>query len=756
MSTQREPDHDQRKIITGRDYYEYVNGNIYYIQTPPSSGPPLQMPSLPPPPQLPPPIEHFTNRNAELTQLLHDLLPGRVTTLCGPGGIGKTALATEALWRLAAQNDLLKRFPDGIIFFTFYGQPDPNLALEHIVASFGVEPKPTPAAAALRALAGKQVLLFLDGTEEAENLSTVLKVRGTCGVLVTSRTNEDAVTEWQDIKQLELEEAKHLLQRWGGDYAAEETAVRQICELVGRLPLAVCLVGRYLSRRKQPAERYLAWLQSSPLNALDHGKRREQSVPLLLERSLEQVSPEARHALAVAGVLALSSFHRTVVAEALNIPVFEAEKSLGELVSYGLLVPTDTPDAPNRYTISHALIHTYARKRLQPDEDVLNRLAAYYTDFAREQSQQGLEGYARLDMERAHIMRVMEACKEQEHWQAVTKLVWAVGTNDDYLSLQGYWTERQIALEAGVQAAQNLGDRRDEGAFSGNLGSAYYNLGQVEYAITYYDQALAISREIGDRRNEGAWLGNLGLAYASLGQVEKAIEYYDQALTIARDIGDRQKEGIWLGNLGLAYRDLGLVEQAIEYYEQALAISREIGDRRNEGALLGNLGNAYYDLGQVEKAIEYYELALAIARDIGDRQREGIWLGNLGNAYRDLGQVEQAIEYYEHALAIAHDIGDRCGEGNRLGNLGNAYHDLGQVKQAIQYYEQALAIFREIGFRRGEGDVLHNLGLAYKENQLEQAKQYFRQALVIFEEIKSPDAEKIRKQLAELEGKSDE
>ena len=36
-------------------------------------------------------------------------------------------------------------------------------------------------------------------------------------------------------------------------------------------------------------------------------------------------------------------------------------------------------------------------------------------------------------------------------------------------------------------------------------------------------------------------LGNLGIA--SLGQVEKAIDYYQQALAISQEIGDRRGEG---------------------------------------------------------------------------------------------------------------------------------------------------------------------------------------------------------------------
>ena len=51
----------------------------------------------------------------------------------------------------------------------------------------------------------------------------------------------------------------------------------------------------------------------------------------------------------------------------------------------------------------------------------------------------------------------------------------------------------------------------------------------MERAIGFYEQHLAIEREIGDRQGEGAALGNLGIAYADLGQVERAIGFYEQA-----------------------------------------------------------------------------------------------------------------------------------------------------------------------------------------------------------------------------------
>ncbi len=93
-----------------------------------------------------------------------------------------------------------------------------------------------------------------------------------------------------------------------------------------------------------------------------------------------------------------------------------------------------------------------------------------------------------------------------------------------------------------------------------------------------YDKALAIAQEIGDRRNEGALLGNLGTAYRDIGQVEKAIEYYDKALAIAQEIGDRKGEGIDFNNLGSAFEDINKYKEALAYYLQARAIRTEIKD----------------------------------------------------------------------------------------------------------------------------------------------------------------------------------
>ena len=257
---------------------------------------------------------------------------------------------------------------------------------------------------------------------------------------------------------------------------------------------------------------------------------------------------------------------------------------------------------------------------------------------------------------------------------------------------------------------------------------------------------MAIAREIKDRESEGSALGNLGIAYFSLGDYTKAIEYQQQSLAIARKIKDRQSEGKALGNLGRAYLSLGDYAKAIEYAQQSLAIAREIKDRQSEGRALANLGRAYLYLGDYAQAIEYIQQHLAIAREIKDRQGEGVALGNLGGAYHSLGDYAQAIEYAQQLLAIAREIKDRNSEGNALANLGVAYDSLGDYTKAIEYAQQQLAIAREIKDRSSERIALNNLGFAlYQQGNFSAAEKTLLDSIKVSESLRAglDDAKKV-------------
>ena len=72
-------------------------------------------------------------------------------------------------------------------------------------------------------------------------------------------------------------------------------------------------------------------------------------------------------------------------------------------------------------------------------------------------------------------------------------------------------------------------------------------------------------------------MGNLGLAYFSLGQYQTAIDYHQQSLEIKRDIGDRHGEAIAWFNLGGALENTKQKSAAIEAYDNARQLYEAMG-----------------------------------------------------------------------------------------------------------------------------------------------------------------------------------
>src|SRR5690606_27342639 len=178
--------------------------------------------------------------------------------------------------------------------------------------------------------------------------------------------------------------------------------------------------------------------------------------------------------------------------------------ALGALHDYELL-----RRAGDRYEATHPLVHGYARERLAVEPEVLRRLGEYYNALARAESEKGPPGYARLEPERGHVLAVLPRLAAAGAWVTANDLAWAV---QSWLDIRGYPRDRIAVLEVGLEAARALEQRRDESSHLNHLGLAYAGLGQVERAIGYTEEALAVAREIGDRRGEETRRGYRGKA----------------------------------------------------------------------------------------------------------------------------------------------------------------------------------------------------------------------------------------------------
>jgi len=337
------------------------------------------------------------------------------------------------------------------------------------------------------------------------------------------------------------------------------------------------------------------------------------------------------------------------------------------------------------------------------------------------------------------------------------------GTIGFFESNQPYYSDpyhRAIELlELALDATREVGNRRSEGSALGELGNAYFLLGQYDLAIKNHEESLAIKTEIKDERSVGNTLGNLGVAYSALGKTNKAIEFYEKHLKIARKVGDRRGEVNALFNISQAQDKLGNHIQAItcaktifNIIEQAkspliteirvtklrdqlawwqLRVKNEV-PKHGEATRLVKMGTSYNQQGECEQAINYFEQALTISREIGDRILEGDILNEMGIAHKNLGEPNRAIEFYQQQLVITREIYDRIGESNALGNLGIAYKNMRRFHRAIEFYRQQLDIAHEIAYLEGEGNAMGNLGAAYAGlGDLHRAIEFYQQQLVI-------------------------
>ncbi len=159
-----------------------------------------------------------------------------------------------------------------------------------------------------------------------------------------------------------------------------------------------------------------------------------------------QVSDSAKASLGISGLLAMAPFDVEIVMAGMGEPKRPIQKALGELVQYGLL------DREGKsYKVSHALVHTYARRRMKGLEEPRERLIEYYDLFVSEKSKKGASGYQEINEKKAHIMAMLRQLSAVEQWEGINRLSWGV---DDYLDITGQWAERIETCEMRIVAGQ--------------------------------------------------------------------------------------------------------------------------------------------------------------------------------------------------------------------------------------------------------------------------------------------------------------
>jgi tetratricopeptide (TPR) repeat protein len=165
--------------------------------------------------------------------------------------------------------------------------------------------------------------------------------------------------------------------------------------------------------------------------------------------------------------------------------------------------------------------------------------------------------------------------------------------------------------------------------------------------------AFEIARQLGNRRLEGVWLGNLAMDDFAAGRLDDAATRTREGIELVRSVGERRVEGIFLNNLASIALARGDPAGAERHIAAALEIHREIRSPRMQGEALGIRGLVELRSGRPDAALESCREGEVLLRGLGDQYLLGKLLCARAEVERARGDADAAAATWMEADAIA-------------------------------------------------------------------------------------------------------
>jgi tetratricopeptide (TPR) repeat protein len=254
--------------------------------------------------------------------------------------------------------------------------------------------------------------------------------------------------------------------------------------------------------------------------------------------------------------------------------------------------------------------------------------------------------------------------------------------------------------------------------------------------LEWQEAGLSAALQLNDQHAEMAHLFLLGGTYTDLGTLDRAQDFLQQALTLARQLGDRLYISRILIGLGSIFYTRDDYERARSAHEQALAISRELDARHEMGRAYNGLGNVALSQSDLTRAFDYYSRYLEIAEATGQPQTICMALRNLSTVTRKSGDERAATIYAERSVALSRTIGFQTCLAESLAELGALALTRGSLLEAENYYQQSLAISRPLGHYSNQAFVSIQLGYVFRQlGDVQASLGYFEAGLAASELI---------------------
>jgi predicted ATPase/DNA-binding CsgD family transcriptional regulator/transcriptional regulator with XRE-family HTH domain len=641
---------------------------------------------------------------------------GRLVTLTGVGGCGKTRLA------LAVAAELVDAFSDGVWLVELASLTDPTLIPQSVAKALGVREEPTRPIldTVLASLKSRQLLLVLDNCEHLVEACAAFvdRVLGDCPnvrLLATSREQlriHDEITwpvpslgvpHMQQIPSLDeiarspavqlFVERAQALQPAFVLTAQNASITGHICRRLDGLPLGIELAAAWL--RALGVEEIVERLDAS-VRLLVGGSRtapdRQQTLRATLDWShgllthREQVV--FRQLAVFVGGWSLEAAE--AVCRADDIQGAEVLELIGRLVDKSLVVMAER-DGRARYNLLEP-VHQYAWERLletgaESVADVRQRHLAWYLGLAQH-SDPDLAGSAQhpgltqLQTEHDNLRAALAWSLERGPEQAV-RLAACLA---DFWRHGGHHAEGRRWLNAvlgtmvapGANAEAHARVLLGLGVLAADGGE--FGAGQVSLA----KESVKLFRDVADQHGLNVALLHLGRCLLESGAAAEQIRpAFDEGLRVAQALDDQRQIGAALANLAYLAWWQGDRRTAVELYADAVVHVRASGDAMFTGLFLSTLG--WYTLveGDVASARRYKEEGLALLRGLGAREAVGLALLGLAHVARQERNDPRLLALLEESASLLIEAGSP-GLVDWLSFLGQVHVERGAYAEGVR------------------------------------------------------------------------
>lgn len=662
--------------------------------------------------RLPAEPNSFVGRERDLADLAMLLADVRMLTLCGPGGIGKTRLAS----RLAAQ--LVSEFPGGAWLVELGDTQDAALIGMRVADTLGIREEPDrPVTETLAdALRQRQLLLVLDTCEHlidaiAELARQLLADCPLVRIVATSREplRVRGETVWRvpplalppaqlapDLPLAEL--AEHESIRLFLDRAVavrpgfaltvqNAESIIRLCRTLDGMPLAIELAA---ARMRALSAEQIAARVDDRFRLLASGDRtappRQQTLRAAVDWShglLTDGEQLLLRRLAVFSGWTLDMAEHAC-ADA-KVPSEHVLDLLAGLIDKSLVTLDGEVDGVARYRLLDT-IREYAAGRLSSSgEEQVIRLSHLEL----------MLGLAEDVVERAFRRGDPPWAERVAMYQRIA------------LELPNYRTALSTALEHG-RVEQGL-------RLCSALRSPWVVYGDVTEGMAWFERFLQLSDEVAPAIRARARALSAELAFEQQDYAKAALSAQTAADVLAAE--NEPGSAAPLRLLGLISLRAGLPDQALASIRAAIAAARADGDDWEEGLTLTAQATVLARLGHLDEAAAAFETALDV---LADNNRWGVaqalyGFGSLARARRD---NQAALHHFRSALAMFMEIDARTEIARCLAGIGwvsLAAADYGAAAVSLsQSLQLSLATGQRLGIARGL-DAMAALAVAVGE-----------------------------------------